>query len=138
LSFTGFNGVHHNNPTDILNKDMCVHLISDDKYIDIKFTSWTAGGGGGFAYTRIEKGPGNGVGDACDCYDNICTTGRDVLGNAICSQIESSCPAQPFSCDYVQDIPIKECDALVALYDSTDGNNWNNNTNRLNTYNVCG
>ena len=37
-----------------------VHLISDDIYLDIKFTSWTLGGdvfGGGFSYIRSTPGP---------------------------------------------------------------------------------
>jgi hypothetical protein len=37
-----------------------VHLISDDIYLDIKFTSWTQGGdvnGGGFSYVRSTPGP---------------------------------------------------------------------------------
>jgi hypothetical protein len=36
-----------------------VHLISDDIYLDINFTSWTQGGdvnGGGFSYTRSTPG----------------------------------------------------------------------------------
>ena len=37
-----------------------LHLISDDIYLDIKFTSWTRGmerGGGGFSYIRSTPGP---------------------------------------------------------------------------------
>jgi hypothetical protein len=37
----------------MMNLDMVVHLITDDIYLDIKFTSWTGGGnGGGFTYER--------------------------------------------------------------------------------------
>jgi hypothetical protein len=40
-------------PPEMMDLDMVVHLITDDIYIDIKFTSWTAGGnGGGFTYER--------------------------------------------------------------------------------------
>ena len=40
-------------PPDMMNLDMVVHLITDDIYIDIKFTQWTGGGnGGGFTYER--------------------------------------------------------------------------------------
>jgi len=40
-------------PPSMLNQNMVVHLITDDIYIDIKFTSWTgAVGGGGFTYER--------------------------------------------------------------------------------------
>jgi hypothetical protein len=43
-----------NNPTSMVGQDMVVHLISDDIYIDIKFTSWSQGAmaGGGFSYER--------------------------------------------------------------------------------------
>jgi hypothetical protein len=37
-----------------------VHLITDDIYIDIKFTQWTQSGGGGFAYVRSTPGGGGG------------------------------------------------------------------------------
>ena len=42
-----------NNPPAMVGQNMVVHLITDDIYIDIKFTSWTAAaGGGGFSYQR--------------------------------------------------------------------------------------
>ena len=43
-----------NNPPAMVGQNMVVHLISDDIYIDIKFTSWAQGalGGGGFSYER--------------------------------------------------------------------------------------
>jgi hypothetical protein len=31
-----------------------VHLTADDVYLDLKFTSWTPSGGGGYAYMRAE------------------------------------------------------------------------------------
>ncbi|MEM9680341.1 MAG: hypothetical protein AAF901_08465, partial [Bacteroidota bacterium] len=38
---------------NVLNTPMVLHLITDDIYIDITFTSWTSGNlGGGFSYTR--------------------------------------------------------------------------------------
>ena len=40
-------------PPEMMNLDMVVHLITDNIYIDIKFTAWTGGGnGGGFTYER--------------------------------------------------------------------------------------
>ena len=40
-------------PPDMVGQDMVLHLISDDIYIDINFTSWTSGAqGGGFSYER--------------------------------------------------------------------------------------
>ncbi len=36
--------------------------------------------------------------------------------------------AWAFSCSDVTEIPQIECEALVAIYDGTGGDNWNNNT----------
>lgn len=45
-------------PPDMVGEDMVLHLISEDIYIDIKFTSWTSGGdGGGFSYERSTGDP---------------------------------------------------------------------------------
>jgi Leucine-rich repeat (LRR) protein len=40
-------------------------------------------------------------------------------------------------CDNVTEIPTIECEALVALYNSTDGSNWANNTGWLTTDTPC-
>jgi len=37
---------------DIVDKDLVLHLITDNIYIDIKFTQWASGRDGGFAYER--------------------------------------------------------------------------------------
>ena len=39
---------------NIVGRDAVVHLITDDVYLDLKFTSWGVGsaGGGGFSYVR--------------------------------------------------------------------------------------
>ncbi len=42
-----------------------------------------------------------------------------------------------FDCSTVTEIPQIECEALVALYNSTDGPNWNNNANWLQTTEPC-
>ncbi len=39
--------------------------------------------------------------------------------------------AIPFSCSYVSEIPTLECEALVALFNATDGTNWTNNSGWL-------
>jgi hypothetical protein len=36
----------------------------------------------------------NGIGDACDCTDSICTTGTDYTGNLICDPVDPACTAQ--------------------------------------------
>ena len=45
-------------------------------------------------------------------------------------------PAQ-FDCGNVTEIPQTECEALVALYESTDGDNWIDNTGWLQTTTPC-
>lgn len=41
------------NGNNLVGQDAVLHLITDDIYIDIKFLSWTSGGGGGgFSYER--------------------------------------------------------------------------------------
>jgi hypothetical protein len=41
------------NPPETVGKDAVLHLIAEDIYLDVKFTSWAgAGGGGAFTYTR--------------------------------------------------------------------------------------
>ncbi len=56
LAFTNWNVWSHLLPPDttsIIGHDAVVHLISENIYIDIKFTAFTGGGpGGGFAYER--------------------------------------------------------------------------------------
>jgi len=42
-----------------------------------------------------------------------------------------------FSCAAVSEIPQSECEALVALYNSTDGDNWTNNDGWLQTLTPC-
>jgi hypothetical protein len=39
-------------PTLLIGRNAVVHLISDDIYLDLRFTAWTQGSGGGFAYVR--------------------------------------------------------------------------------------
>ncbi len=57
LSFTDWNTWARSlgDTPSIIGGDAVLHLISDDIYIDIKFSSWTSGGdGGGFAYSRAK------------------------------------------------------------------------------------
>lgn len=56
LSFHDWNtwakGVNAGPPSTV-GVNAVLHLISDDIYLSVKFTSWTSGGaGGGFSYTR--------------------------------------------------------------------------------------
>lgn len=53
LNFTTWGGVHGGFPNTLVDQNMVVHLITDNIYIDIRMTQWSAGGtGGGFSYIR--------------------------------------------------------------------------------------
>jgi hypothetical protein len=52
LTFAPWVQWHGKCPPCSLGLDAVVHLISDDIYLDIRFTSWTPQFGGGFAYVR--------------------------------------------------------------------------------------
>lgn len=42
-------------PKDIVEKNLVMHLITDDVYVDVEFTQWSTGKKGGFAYERSTK-----------------------------------------------------------------------------------
>lgn len=59
LSYTNWDGwakVLHTGPPSTVGVNAVVHLISDDIYLGLTFTSW-GGSGGGFAYTRSTPPP---------------------------------------------------------------------------------
>ena len=58
LTFSTWEQWHGQNPLTSLNRDAVVHLISDDIYIDIRFTSWGIGGAGGGAFSYVRSTPG--------------------------------------------------------------------------------
>jgi hypothetical protein len=39
-------------PASLTSRNAVVHLITDDIYLDLRFTGWTQQGGGGFSYMR--------------------------------------------------------------------------------------
>tara|TARA_B100000965_G_scaffold398176_1_gene415889 strand:+ start:6658 stop:7137 length:480 start_codon:yes stop_codon:yes gene_type:complete len=51
LSFNKFR-IAVGNPKDVVGKDLVLHLIEDDVYLSVKFSSWSSGQKGGFAYSR--------------------------------------------------------------------------------------
>ncbi len=52
LTYTNWEAWTTNNPPSTVGRDAVVHLIDEDIYANIKFTSWGASGGGGFSYVR--------------------------------------------------------------------------------------
>lgn len=53
LTYKNWEAWTGNNPPGTVGQNAVVHLIGEDIYIDIKFTSWAgAGAGGGFSYVR--------------------------------------------------------------------------------------
>ncbi|MCX6804285.1 MAG: hypothetical protein NTY48_07020 [Candidatus Diapherotrites archaeon] len=53
LTFKTWINAVNNNPQGSINVSACLHLISDNMYFNIKFTSFTgSNGGGGFSYVR--------------------------------------------------------------------------------------
>ena len=57
-------------------------------------------------------------------------------GNLAAARTAPQSPTS-FDCDTVTEIPVSECEALVALYNSTDGPNWTNNYGWLQTNTPC-
>jgi glucose/arabinose dehydrogenase len=53
-----WNGGSNGGPPSTVGQNAVLHLISEDIYLDIKFTSW-GGPGGGFAYERSTPTPAN-------------------------------------------------------------------------------
>ena len=54
LSFTNFRSAV-GKPKDVVGKNLVMHLVDDNIYLSVKFTSWSVGqndGKGGFAYER--------------------------------------------------------------------------------------
>lgn len=53
LTFQNWFTWHGGSPASSVGQDAVLHLISDDTYIDIKFTNWgNSGSGGSFSYER--------------------------------------------------------------------------------------
>lgn len=63
LSFDIWYDAHGGNPPSTVGQPAVLHIISEDIYLDLTFTSWTAGNnGGGFSYTRSTPVPEPGAG----------------------------------------------------------------------------
>ncbi len=53
LTFSSFRNAI--NPQDVVGRNLVLHLIAEDAYLDVEFSSWTQGRAGGFSYTRSTK-----------------------------------------------------------------------------------
>ena len=51
LTFRNFRDTQ-NKPKNLVGKEMVLHLMEDNVYLSVKFTSWSSGKKGGFAYER--------------------------------------------------------------------------------------
>lgn len=52
LTYQNFRAAVNNKPKNVVGTDLVLHLIEDDIYLSIRFTSWSSGQGGGFSYER--------------------------------------------------------------------------------------
>jgi len=59
LAYTNWETWTSANPPSTIGQNAVVHLITQDIYIGIQFTSWPSHGAGGFAYTRTTPPPPN-------------------------------------------------------------------------------
>ena len=51
LSFDDFRSAV-GQPKEVVGKNLVLHLVDDNIYVSVKFTSWSSGNKGGFAYER--------------------------------------------------------------------------------------
>lgn len=62
LTYATWVETHEQFPLGLLFQEVVVYLEDDDIYIDLMFTSWESGGGGGFSYVRSNvPTPGSGM-----------------------------------------------------------------------------
>ena len=52
LVFRDFRSTSQDKPKSLVGKNMVLHLLEDNIYISVKFSSWSSGKKGGFAYDR--------------------------------------------------------------------------------------
>ena len=52
LTFNNWQDTIGSFPPAMLDQEMVLHLITEDIYIDLKFLTWSIGGGGGFSWER--------------------------------------------------------------------------------------
>lgn len=52
LQFFNFRSLGEGKPKSLVNKDLVLHLVDENIYLSVKFTSWSKDKKGGFAYER--------------------------------------------------------------------------------------
>ena len=96
-------------PSRLLGGNAVLHLIADNIYLDLQFTNWSVGGGGGFAYNRspapIPTTPtgdynANGVVDAADYVAWRNTSGQTGITPGTGADGNSSGTIDPGDYDY--------------------------------------
>ncbi len=77
LDFTTWTAAYGNSVgNNILNHNAVVHLVADDVYLDLSFTSYQGGGsGGGFAYVRSTPVP-----EPAGCVLALALAGQSLVG----------------------------------------------------------
>jgi len=65
-------------------------------------------------------------------------SGEDTIASPLAEGRTPSFDAVAYDCSSQSQIPQTECEALVALYNSTGGPSWTHNTNWLATVEPCG
>jgi hypothetical protein len=93
--FASFPAMAGCSPQSVVGRTVCLHLISDDLYYDVDFSSYTGGGtGGGFAYTRTLV-----IGGACGGAAACTNTDGSYICDACFAGFELSMDANPTCID---------------------------------------
>ena len=79
LTFDNWQTTVANNPPGSVGQEMVLHLISDDIFIDITFTSWGIGNGGGGSFSYTRSTPSALSSDSADFDTDLDIDGDDFL-----------------------------------------------------------